>query len=358
MPRLFLLLLLPLSLFGETTGYLTFSKGSPPSYFLHIVSDQGEQSPKVKGGSFISPLFSEQIGTSPYVITTYSLNHLSLDKRHTIKTKSQTFAFLLPGNQPSLRVLIAGDLVRGNTPRFEKICQTAASFSPDLALFGGDLAYSLDKESKWLKMIFGLTTFFKKQDGDLIPIATACGNHDVHKGKNSLFFTFFPQMRLSTYFTFSFPGLLGVTVLDSGHFAPIEKKQKAFVEQALAEQQAIRNKIALYHVPAYPGVTSFQSPLSKKVRSHWCPLFSKFGVLACFEHHGHGYKRSKKIDGVTYLGDGGFGVSARKVKDPESTPYLKKTASLRHFFILDTFPDKMELSAIDSYGGVFDKKSI
>jgi hypothetical protein len=91
------------------------------------------------------------------------------------------------------------------------------------------------------------------------------------------------------------------------------------------------------------------------------PLFEKYQVPFAFEHHNHTYKRTHpikegKVDpsGVTYLGDGSWGVPPRQVNTPEKRWYLEKTASVSSCFIVTLTREKCLIEAKNSQGEVID----
>ena len=57
--------------------------------------------------------------------------------------------------------------------------------------------------------------------------------------------------------------------------------------------------------------------------------------------------------GTLYLGDGCWGMPARKV-DPELHWYEVKAASLQHFWCVDVSRSKVEYRAVNKTGQVFD----
>lgn len=337
---------------------MTLAEGSPPAYHLHILTNERTKAIQLKPASTPVPLSWKKLGTSSFSIASVPLPPLEEGTSHRIKYGAKSFTFFIPAMNEHVKLVIAGDLMRHSKKHFREMAELAGSFRPNFAIFGGDLAYSIENEKKWIRFIFALSSSFRNPDGDLIPFCTACGNHDVHPKKNNLFFDFFPEMKNRTYYSFVFPKLCSFNILDSGHFSKIEGEQTAWLSKTLENQQYIPLRFSIYHVPAYPAVSRFQSEKSQKIRECWCPLFEKFGLAASFEHHGHGYKRTKKINGVTYFGDGGFGLVTRKVKSPLKVPYLKKTVSKRHFFLVKVKEGQAEVTAINPEGRPFDKKSI
>ena len=63
-----------------------------------------------------------------------------------------------------------------------------------------------------------------------------------------------------------------------------------------------------------------------------------------------------KIDpkGIIYLGDGAGGVNLRE-PDKNPRPYMAKTASIRHFYLVTLYPGGRDVLAINDKGQVFDE---
>jgi hypothetical protein len=102
--------------------------------------------------------------------------------------------------------------------------------------------------------------------------------------------------------------------------------------------------------------------VSKKIREHWCPLFEKCGVKIAFEHHDHTFKRTLPIrdgkmdpKGVTYLGDGAWGVSTRNPALAKPRWYIAKAGMVRHLYLVTLYPKSRHVLAINENGQVFDE---
>ena len=60
--------------------------------------------------------------------------------------------------------------------------------------------------------------------------------------------------------------------------------------------------------------------------------------------------------GVTYLGDGAWGASIRKVRPPAEVPHIANSRSVNHVFFLEISPEgPLRFQAVDVMGEVFDR---
>ena len=96
------------------------------------------------------------------------------------------------------------------------------------------------------------------------------------------------------------------------------------------------------------------------MRTAWLSIFDKHRLTAGLEHHDHVFTRTKLLrngapdpEGTLYVGDGCWGMPARKV-DPGVRWYQVKAASLQHFWVVDVSRDRVEYRAISKEGKVFD----
>ena len=160
------------------------------------------------------------------------------------------------------------------------------------------------------------------KEGRLIPFLIVPGNHDILPDHYELFFTLFAFPQKQLYRSMQFGNYLTLFLLDTGHFQPVEGRQTVFLKKALAAAANIPYKFAVYHEAAYPSYYPYNGITPKKIRTHWVPLFEEYHLTAAFENHNHAYKRTYPIkanqidpDGVTYFGDGSWGVTPRGPSD-------------------------------------------
>lgn len=205
-------------------------------------------------------------------------------------------------------------------------------------------------------------------EGCLIPMLPAIGNHDVMgrfeqtPKEAPFFYSLFAMPGESGYNVLDFGDYMSIFLLDSGHTNPVEGKQAEWLAKTLQQRQSVPHKFALYHVPAYPSVHKLTEKIGSLIRKYWVPSFDAYHLTAAFENHEHAYKRTHQIlgnaiavDGVVYIGDGGWGVlKPRNPRNVEEKWYLAKAASARHFVVVDVEQDKQTIHAINFDGQILD----
>ncbi|MEO7299113.1 MAG: fibronectin type III domain-containing protein [Verrucomicrobiota bacterium] len=279
-------------------------------------------------------------------------------------------------NEP-IRFVEGGDVYH-QREWMDNMIQHAAKFDPAFVLVGGDLAYANIRSNKLeaVKRWYDFFDSWKKNgvapDGRLIPLLCTIGNHEVKgfwgKTPDSApgFYALFSMPGKQGYNVLDFGNYLSLVLLDSGHTHPIAGIQTQWLKKTLSERQNFSHVFTAYHVPAYPSARQDEAgengDLTQEIRRNWCPLLEKYGVKISFEHHDHAYKRTFPIlankvnsKGVTYLGDGAFGVELR-VAEPEGPRwYLAKTGTIRHFYLVTLYEDQRDILAINDKGEVFDE---
>lgn len=292
------------------------------------------------------------------------------------------------GDGESLRFAVGGD-VRHRQDWMEETNRMAVSHQPRFIVWGGDLAYA-DGEPKnvgrWYEFFDAMKNTFIDEDGLVTPLIVAIGNHEIRGHSYLLIDDYAPtdawRAEYAPFFyeLFAFPGqpgynvldfgdYLSMVILDSAHANPVEGDQTTWLARTLAARKGrMRHIMPVMHVPAYPSVRRFdgEMPLSggisRDIRTHWCPLFDAAGVRLVFEHHDHAYKRSVPIragaareDGIVYIGDGAWGVGARRVHDAAATWYLEKSATNRHALIVTLRGESITVRAITPEGVELDR---
>lgn len=271
----------------------------------------------------------------------------------------------LPSQLGQVRFGIGGDAFL-RTRLFHKMNQTLVTQSVDFMVLGGDIAYTNGERWKtqkrqkqaerWKEFLEIWKADFVRGDGVMVPLVVAVGNHDVPRGRKErsemMFFDVFP-LKDKAYRVLDVGRFLSLFLLDTGHVSPIGGEQAEWLKEALSERDEVLFKLPIYHVAAYPSVYPFTGKTPREIRRFWCPLFEQFGVQVAFENHNHAYKRTRPIHGVTYLGDGSWGVPTRKVD--ASQPYLAKAASLNVCFIVTVNSQGCKIEPISIDGESVDK---
>ena len=276
-----------------------------------------------------------------------------------------------------LRFVVGGDMYHDDVKTLAETNRQAAAQDPYFALVGGDIAYassnslewSNEKRKRWLTWLIIWKQHMVTNEGFLIPMLAAIGNHDTD-GKDGQT----PKQAPFFYFLFPFPGeqgynvldfgdYLSIIALDTGHTHPIPGAQTFWLYQALQSRWQMPHKFAFYHVPAFPSVRDFKGKTSASIRQNWVPIFENFGLTTAFEHHDHAYKRTHplfqgrpdNLRGVLYLGDGAWGIKKPRVpRKPTKDSYLAATAPARHFILVSLSEHYRYYHAIDYRGNTID----
>lgn len=273
----------------------------------------------------------------------------------------------VPSGSGKLRFVTGGDI--GVSPDVALLFQAAAKLSPAFGMVGGDIAYAGDLFTntwKWDAWLDHWETNMVTPAGLTIPMVLAIGNHEVGPGapisrKNARFyFQYFAQDSERSYYSRTFGKNLAIFLLDSGHVSPQPGEQTAWLEAQLAAHRNVPHRMAVYHIPLYPCYRPFEGGDSARERKFWLPLFDKYQLTAAFENHDHAFKRTKLLrdnkpdpQGTLYLGDGCWGMGARKV-DATLRWYEAKAASFQHFWCVDVSRNRVEYRAVNKAGQVFD----
>ena len=280
------------------------------------------------------------------------------------------------------RFVTGGDMMH-DRKKVDDMNQRAAKLNPWFALLGGDLAYA-DANKKnvsnwedWLES--WMLNCIRKNDGCLIPMVVAIGNHEVAGGTGKkpkdakYFYSLFPMPSKRSFYVLDIGNYVSLIVLDSDLTERIEGEQAIWLEQSLSQRSGkVPHVFVCYHKPAYgtakpPGGTkdSSKDPLAQKIIKYWCPLFDKYNVTAVFENDHHTYKRThplrgNRIDrdrGIVYLGDGCWGVDTRDVPKTDEVWYLAKAESKRHLICVTIRNGKPDYVAYEANGKVIDRHS-
>lgn len=321
-----------------------------------------------------------------YMLHRTELTGLTADRRYEFRLKREgriyRFKTLAKALKNPLRFVVGGDMFRDELATFAATNRAAAATNPDFAVFGGDLAYAAalrswkqEKPDRWVTWLDTLSHQMVTSEPKslMIPMVAAIGNHDVNGGFGkkpedaAIFYLLFPTKEdNSGYRTLDVADFLSIFLLDSGHTHPIDGKQTQWLEKALAKREHSKYKFACYHVPIWPSVRRDpDKELHSKMRSHWMPLFERYGLDAAFEHHEHTYKRTHRLidgkeskDGVLYLGDGDWGVTPRVPIAADKRPFLAKTLSQPHFLLISLDDKEAKAFAISPEGVVFDQVTV
>ncbi len=272
-----------------------------------------------------------------------------------------------------LRFVVGGDM--GTSDEVRQLHRVAARTDPQFALIGGDIAYADGKwrnTATWHAWYRAWTNAMRRPDGQLIPAILAIGNHERNDRSETqvdgdrfkmapFYFHYFEQGEQSGYFGKSAGDRLFVLTLDTGYINTVSE-QTNWIREELRKKTDSTYQVALYHRAMYPAVKRVKAT-EKRMRSHWEPLFNRFGVDVGFEHDGHAFKRTYPLRngerhraGIPYLGEGAWGIPPNK---PDSSrPYLLKAERRRHVWSVRMTRDRMQIRALDTEGNEFDRLTV
>lgn len=332
---------------------------------------------------------------APYFLHRIELTGLQPETTYQFRTGSDATIYKFQTMPATLdhpvRFAVGGDMYHDTLEILHETNRQAAKTAPSFVLVGGDIAYASDKIfdyiprwfhgfmdkvvgqkfDRWLEWLVAWKQDMVKPDGCLIPMIPAIGNHDTigryaqTPEQAPFFYALFPMPGLPGYNVLDFGSYMSFFLLDTNHTNPVGGKQAQWLAEAMKQRENIPRKFALYHVPAYPSVHKFSQELGVEIRKFWVPTFDTYHLTAAFENHEHAYKRTHPlrgnaidVDGVMYIGDGGWGVDKpRTPRYLQEKWYLAKTASARHFLVVDVDQDKQTVHAINSDGIVIDSFS-
>jgi acid phosphatase type 7 len=262
-----------------------------------------------------------------------------------------------------------------------KTNRAALEHDLDFVAFGGDLAYADGGSAdghilRWELWFDENLKSLVTEDGRVVPILAAVGNHEVVDGYHDQHPGYEPtdawraQIAPYYYAFFAFPGQPGygrldfgeymsLVFLDTDHTGPIEGPQTEWLEGALEmlEAASVPHVFPIYHVPAFPSHRDPAGTVSTRVRETWVPLFEAHGIELAFEHHDHTYKRTHPIregeideaSGIVYVGDGAWGVITRE-GDHRDEWYIDRFESKRHAIVVTVDVEGRHARVIDEDG--------
>jgi len=237
-------------------------------------------------------------------------------------------------------------------------------------VLGGDLAYAIGHPhpfsskplTQWRHFLADWTQHLQTPNGRLIPFLLVPGNHDLSSKETGLFFALFDFPEKILYRTVDFGQYLSLVLLDTAHLSPIAGAQTQWLEKALSVRSDVSYLFAIYHVGAYPSFYEYEGKDPKSIRANWCPLFDRYNVQACFEHHSHAYKKTfplkgnqKASPGTIYFGDGCWGVKPRIT---HKAWYLEKSASINHVYLIEMTATEARVNAISIQEKLIDRAII
>ena len=249
---------------------------------------------------------------------------------------------------PILRFISVADTGTGDQGQYavaSSMTQYCRQNPLNLVILAGDNIYN-DGEIEKIGAVFERPYQPLLQQG--VKFHACLGNHDIRTANGE------PQVR---YANFNMKGRFYTFRRDSVQFFALDtnhnadwKTQLAWLEQELSQSKATW-KVVFGHHPIYSsGIYGSNQAFIKSLT----PLFQKYGVQLYINGHEHNYERTRAINGTTYLICGG-GAGTRPV---ERSAWTEHSASKLSFAAYEVYPDRIEISGIDTKNRVFDRGMI
>lgn len=236
---------------------------------------------------------------------------------------SQEFHFITAPDQAGpIKMLFGGDSRIGGSEPYDhndrrnmnlRIAALVEEHPEILALaHGGD--YCMRAEWRYLDRWLSDHELVTTQDGRLLPIIPARGNHDRQIGFEEMFT--WPEREREYYYDIQISPDVALVVLNTE--ISLAGDQRDWAAETLEKlRPETRWLFVSYHRPSYPSVRNMQDGAPR--RDNWVPLFERFDVDLVCESHDHALKRTLPIrshapdpkNGIIYIGDGGLGVPQR-----------------------------------------------
>lgn len=279
---------------------------------------------------FVSHVFLSNLNAS----TAYAANVRIVLASGVAVSKLITFR-TVPKETSEITFISGGDLYSTNDGQWLVFVAFAAQSTPSFALFGGDLAYSNNLRTCYIRFDYflALATSLRTAQGLSVPLLVIPGNHEsggylleVNPLHYHFYLPFFPQydddIPKDAGVTYHSHDVAHLTILglDSGTMIPCSS-QVAYAESILRYgTNRSKTLIAAYHNPMFPSIRDFDDDNSVSVRDAWLNLFLSWNLTLALEFHDHAYKRTYKVnalrgpnpsntDGITFIGDGGLGTA-------------------------------------------------
>jgi hypothetical protein len=318
----------------------------------------------------------ERIPKTRRGVHTVELTGLAPGQRYLFRLKEdgKTYLFQTLSTALPLRFVVGGDAYF-YAARFDRMNEVIAGLNPAFVVVGGDLAYTNHSRGlfqgrrgevrRWTDFLTRWQEQMVASDGRLIPLVPVIGNHDIqHSSPNNsphsrLFYALFALPERGRPFRVMDVGSeLSLLLLDTGHSYHIEGMQTEWLGRTLAQREAQRYKMAVYHIGGYPSVYPYEGGAAARIREHWSPLFEQYHVPLAFEHHNHAYKRTHPLkagqidaEGVVYMGDGSWGIRPRK---PKERWYLAEKAQTNAVCLVTLTEKECLVEAVTARGEVID----
>lgn len=276
--------------------------------------------------------------------------------------------FRTQSNAEPLRVGVIGDSGFGE-PVTAKLVDQMAKTDLDFVIHTGDIIYHGGDNANPAEAF--AVKFYKPFSPILheMPVYTVPGNHEYESAVRWQDVPFYyyalppypdpvynEELRSDQgqYYAAAYQGVQFL-MLDSQVFwgGPSREEQDAWLLERLKDNR-FSYSIAVFHIPPFTS-SAVHPEHSSPLRTFWHPLFASARVPVVLSGHNHHYERLFAGE-ITYIvSGGGSGVLyGAGVAAPESQFFAAST----HFVLMEIYRDRIEISAIDQDGAVFDQAAI
>lgn len=267
-----------------------------------------------------------------------------LTHRKGAPTRTWPVAAFPPGEQPDLRIAVAGDVGEGEEAEWTtgwSMKYIGEGDRYDALLLLGDNVYPSGDPARLPYTVFRPFDPVLSRGAELYAIP---GNHDAAHEDEQMADLGMP----GTWWASHLPGDVLLIGLDSNSLD--DPTQTAFLEDTLRTATERWKIVAIHESPYSAGYQG--SNLA--VRDLFSPIFSRYGVQLVLSGHDHDYQRSVPIDGVTYMISGAGG----RTRGTGEESFTAASWSVLHYVDLNVWPDRILLRAVDQNGMEFDQVTI
>jgi hypothetical protein len=283
-----------------------------------------------------------------------------------------------PSDNSPFTFAVGGD-VGCEFPYPEMTTQEVAKREVLFLALGGDIAYGNGLAgcyNRWDNLLWMWEKYLITPSNYTIPFIMSIGNHEAGVAWGSYDKTTAPYY--FNYLPFEAVNGRDPETLDSIHYHLIgnstvfyaldseitlhSEDQVTWLSDLMGGDHALLpNKLAIYHVPLYPGSRSITTDPIPNLRTNWMPVFDQYHLKIAFENHDHVFMRSKNlvngvenVNGTLYIGDGAFGVVGDLAADDSTRDYLAKAVAIRHFMFVDIKDTEVNITVIGYDGSYVD----
>jgi len=271
----------------------------------------------------------------------------------TAEGRSRRYRFRTAPDTPQAFTFVAGGDSRNHRTARRNANLMVRKLRPLFVAFAGDMT-DRDTDQQWHEWLedWTLTT---SEDGHLIPIVAARGNHE---DRNQTVSEIFDSPHPEITFALDVGGsLFRLYTLNS--MIPAGGDQAAWLAEDLAAHEDVRWLVAQYHKPMRPHVER----KSEQIRQYraWAPLFYQHGLALAIECDSHCVKRTWPLRpstavgshegfirddarGTVFIGEGCWGAPLRPANDAK--PWTRASGSFNQVHWIQVRPEHIEVRTV------------